>query len=129
MWKVNRRRTQSDGKSSRCLWQGELKRYSKHCTTKCIAEGVMVFNATFNNISVILWRSVIGGGNRSTQRKPPTCHKSLTKLYEYIRFKHISFTTAYEWNWATGYAYTGSLLFTCTRHTFSKKYITIISII
>jgi hypothetical protein len=57
----------------------------------------MVFNASFNNISVILWRSVIGGGNRSTERKPPTCHKSLTKLYEYISFKHISFTTAYEW--------------------------------
>jgi len=29
--------------------------------------GFMVFNATFNNISVISWRSVfIGGGNRST---------------------------------------------------------------
>ena len=25
MWKVNRRRTPSDGKSSPCLWQGELK--------------------------------------------------------------------------------------------------------
>jgi hypothetical protein len=25
MWKVNRRRTLSDGKSSHCLWQGELK--------------------------------------------------------------------------------------------------------
>jgi hypothetical protein len=25
MWKVNGRRTPSDGKSSRCLWQGELK--------------------------------------------------------------------------------------------------------
>jgi hypothetical protein len=34
---------------------------------------VMVFNATFNNISVISWWSgFIGGGNRSTQRKPPT---------------------------------------------------------
>jgi len=43
--------------------------------------------------------------------------------------KHILFTIAYEWDWATGYAYTSSLLFTCTRHTFSKKYITIISII
>jgi len=32
---------------------------------------VMVFNATFNNISVAV--SFIGGGNRSTQRKPPTC--------------------------------------------------------
>ena len=26
MWKVNRRRTPSDGKSSHCLWQGELKK-------------------------------------------------------------------------------------------------------
>ena len=26
MWKVNRRRMSSDGKSSRCLWQGELKK-------------------------------------------------------------------------------------------------------
>ena len=26
MWKVNGRRTPSDGKSSLCLWQGELKR-------------------------------------------------------------------------------------------------------
>ena len=25
MWKVNRRRTPSDGKSSNCFWQGELK--------------------------------------------------------------------------------------------------------
>ena len=27
MWKVNGRRTPSDGKSSHCLWQGELKMY------------------------------------------------------------------------------------------------------
>jgi hypothetical protein len=26
MWKVNGRRTPSDGKSSNCLWQGELKK-------------------------------------------------------------------------------------------------------
>ena len=40
----------------------------------------MVFNATFNNISVISWLSVLlGGGNRSTRRKPPTCCK-LTNL-------------------------------------------------
>jgi len=38
----------------------------------------MVFNTTVNNISVISWRSVfIGGVNRSTWRKQPTCHKSL----------------------------------------------------
>ena len=42
---------------------------------------LMVFNATFNNISVISWRSVLlveeTGGPR---RKPPTCRKSLTNL-------------------------------------------------
>jgi hypothetical protein len=31
---------------------------------------VMLFNATFNNISVILWWCFIGGGNQSIQRKP-----------------------------------------------------------
>jgi len=35
----------------------------------------MVFNATFNNISVLSWVvSFIGEGNRSTRREPPTCH-------------------------------------------------------
>jgi len=38
----------------------------------------MVFHVTFNNISARSWRfSFIGGGNRSTRRKPPTYHKSL----------------------------------------------------
>ena len=36
------------------------------------------FIATFNHISVISWRQFIGGGNRSSRRKPPTCSKSLT---------------------------------------------------
>jgi len=41
----------------------------------------MVFNATFNNISVnIVAVSFIGGGNRSTRRKPPTCRKLLTNF-------------------------------------------------
>jgi hypothetical protein len=44
---------------------------------------VMVLNDTFN-ILVISWRyslvGFIGGGNRSTQRKPPTCRKSLTNF-------------------------------------------------
>ena len=34
----------------------------------------MVFSATFNDISAI------GGGNRSTRRKSPTCRKSLTNF-------------------------------------------------
>jgi len=41
---------------------------------------LMVFDATFNNISVTLYIvmvSFIGGGNR---RKPPTCRKSLTNF-------------------------------------------------
>jgi hypothetical protein len=34
---------------------------------------VMVFNATFNNISAIWWRSILSlGGNLSTQRKSLT---------------------------------------------------------
>jgi hypothetical protein len=36
--------------------------------------GVMVFNTTFNNISVISWRQFCWW------RKPPTCHKSLTNF-------------------------------------------------
>jgi len=40
----------------------------------------MVFNATFNNILVILWWSVLLVEEMSTQRKPPTCHKSLTNF-------------------------------------------------
>jgi len=43
----------------------------------------MVFNATFNNISVIPWRSVLlveEIGVPGSRRKPPTCRKSLTNL-------------------------------------------------
>jgi hypothetical protein len=42
---------------------------------------LMEFNTIYSKISVISWRSVlIGGGNRSIRRKPPTCRKSLTSL-------------------------------------------------
>ena len=42
----------------------------------------MVFNATFNNISVIYrgGHFFFDGGNRTTQRKPKTCRKSLTNF-------------------------------------------------
>jgi len=44
--------------------------------------GVMVFNATFNNISAqyIVAVSFISEGNRSTRKKPQTCRKSLTNF-------------------------------------------------
>jgi hypothetical protein len=39
----------------------------------------MEFNATFDNISAILWWSdLLIERTGGTQRKPPTCHKSLT---------------------------------------------------
>ena len=51
----------------------------------------MVFNATFNNISVISWWSLfIGGGNRSTQRKLPICRKSLTNFIIECCIKYTS---------------------------------------
>ena len=49
---------------------------------------VMVFNATFNNISVIAWRSVWlveeTGGPRS---KPSTFRKSLTNFIKYMLYR------------------------------------------
>ena len=46
--------------------------------------GVYCVNATFNNISVISWLSVLFiERNRSIRKKPPTCLKSLTSLFTY----------------------------------------------
>ena len=42
---------------------------------------LMVLNVTFNSISsYIVAVSFIGGGNRRTRKKPPTCRKSLTNF-------------------------------------------------
>jgi len=41
---------------------------------------VMMFNVTFNNISVTSAVSFIGGGNRNARRKPSPSRKSLTTL-------------------------------------------------
>ena len=50
---------------------------------------VMMFNATFNNISVTV--SFIGGGNQSTRRKPPTsCCKSLTNFITWCCIEYTS---------------------------------------
>jgi len=55
----------------------------------------MVFNATFNNISFISWRSV-GEGNRSTRRKPPTCRKSLPNFITYYFIEYTSPCAGFE---------------------------------
>jgi hypothetical protein len=48
---------------------------------------VIVVNATFNTISVISWMSVLlVEENRSTQRKPASCHKS-DKLYHIVLYR------------------------------------------
>ena len=62
----DRRRTPSDGKSSHCLWQGELKR-----TTGFLTIFQLFHEGHF-----------IGGVNRSTlrKRKPMTHLKSLTNF-------------------------------------------------
>jgi len=46
-----------------------------------------MFNATFNNISVV---SFIHGGNWNTRRKPPTSLKSLTNFITYCCIQYIS---------------------------------------
>ena len=53
---------------------------------------LMVFNATFNNISVILWRSVLlVEETRSTQRKPHLSQVT-DKLYHMMLYRahHLS---------------------------------------
>ena len=51
--------------------------------------GVMVFSATFNNISVISWWSVLLVGNQSTQIKPPTS-QVIDKLYHIMFIDYTS---------------------------------------
>ena len=49
---------------------------------------VMVFNATFNYISVISWQSVfIGGGNRCTRRKPFDLLQVTEKLHHIMLYR------------------------------------------
>jgi len=51
---------------------------------------VMVFNATFNKISVISWRSYLKLEDIEYLRKPPTCRKSLTNLITYCCIEFTS---------------------------------------
>ena len=56
----------------------------------------MVFNAAFNNISVISWRSVLSVEETSTQRKPPTCRNSLTNLITKCYIEYTSPRVGFE---------------------------------
>ena len=51
-----------------------------HFQKKNLAGLVMVFNATFNNISVTSWWSVLLVEELEYPEKPPSCHKTLTNL-------------------------------------------------
>jgi hypothetical protein len=51
----------------------------------------MVFNATVNNISVILSVSFIGGGNRSTRRKKTTDLPQVTDKRLYRQHSGVFF--------------------------------------
>ena len=49
---------------------------------RCLFACFMVFNATFKNISAILWRSVLlVEETRVTRKTLPTCRKSLTNYH------------------------------------------------
>jgi hypothetical protein len=50
----------------------------------------MVFNANFNNISVISWRSILLVEETGVaEKKPQSCHKSLT---DFITYSCIEYT-------------------------------------
>ena len=49
--------------------------------------GSYEFNDPFNNISAVRF---IGGGNKSTRRKSPTCRKSLTNFITYCCIEYTS---------------------------------------
>ena len=68
------------------LWQTALIFYyviHDHLILTVQVGWFMVFNATFNTISVIsiMVVSFIGGGSRSTWIKPNSCRKSLTNYF------------------------------------------------
>ena len=73
-----------------------------HVTKSCIEYTqtrlvwFMVFNATFNNISVISVAVSWGWGNRSARRKLETCRKSLTKFITLCSIDYTSPWTGFE---------------------------------
>jgi hypothetical protein len=60
--------------SKKKAWSGWYPHVKTHVQLLCCRDHIF-FN--FKNIYIY---NYIGGGNRSTWRKPPTCHKSLTNF-------------------------------------------------
>ena len=59
---------------------------------ECMSLGLEVMIVVLNaNFSYIVAVSFVCGGNGSTRRKPPTCHKSLTTLSHIMLYRvHIA---------------------------------------
>ena len=54
--------------------------FTFHCIDDVFLLNNSVLRHSQQNFSFIVAVSFIGGGNRSTRRKPPTCRKSLTNF-------------------------------------------------
>ena len=68
----------------------DMKNYRRYLLVIMVMV-VLVFNATFNNISVISWWSVLlVEQNRSTRRKLSTCRKSLTNFITWYCIEYTS---------------------------------------
>ena len=82
-----------------CKRSNHIKQYKIKTRPYMIFVCFMVFNATFNNISVISWWSVLfGRGYRSTRRKIPTCRKSLTKFICHSTLYILNRTCIFEYS-------------------------------
>jgi hypothetical protein len=76
----------------------ELLRKLFSCGVNLTAGWNYLMGEGVNNISTIfqLYRSFIGGGNRNTQRKPPTCRKSLTNVITLCCIEYTSSWAGFE---------------------------------
>jgi hypothetical protein len=73
----------------------------------------MVFNATFSNISVISWLSVLLDG-RVNRRKPPTCRKSLSVVFSMTYDMSVVFSMTYDRSVVFSMTYDMSVVFSMT---------------
>ena len=67
------------------------------CINRCVWWGVvygMVFNVTYNNMSVISWRSILfGGGNRSTRIN----HRPVASYWQSVLHNVVSSNNTSPW--------------------------------